>query len=592
MLVVLQVGGQWWRFDEPVAVITAVSPTDVLAALQAIETAVTERQLYAAGFMTYEAGGAFGLAVPDRSPDGLPLLCFGLYERPLLGVREALLPLSDKDGAGKYTWVDWQPGVSQAAYEAAIGYIKAAIARGDSYQINYTFPLTNRFQGDSRALFHELARGQRGSYMAYVEMGDYVINSVSPELFFQLDGQQLLSKPMKGTGIRGRTLAEDAVHIAALQASLKDRAENVMIVDMIRNDMGRVATVGSVEVSRLFEVERYPTLLQMTSTVTAKTEVPISQIMAHMFPCASITGAPKVRTMELIRQLEPQPRGIYCGTIGYMGPKRQAQFNVAIRTVVINRATQAAAYHVGSGIVWDSQTVGEYEECQLKAKVLSQKVESFQLLESFLWTPEAGYFLLAEHVNRLMASVAYFGWVVAETAVRNQLSDFATSLTEPVKVRLLLDEWGEITLQAVPLAQHALPEPVRVGLAREVVSDTVIWLYHKTSQRRWYNKARASRPDCDEVILWNQRDEITEASSSNMVLQLDNQLYTPPITSGLLAGTLRHSLLQNNDGSHTPGGLLLQERVLFKDDLRQAKKIWLINSVRGWRTAVLVEGNE
>jgi len=576
LIAIIQDGRTWRCFAEPVQVITAVTPEEVWPALRAVETAVSQQHLYAAGFLTYEAAAAFGLAV--HPPGDLPLLWFGLYKQS--GQQEIgesfNRPITQLPN---YSISNWQPAVSQSAYHVAIRQIKEAIARGDTYQVNYTFPMRAEFTGDPLALFADLAQAQQGSYAAYVDTGRFVVCSASPELFFRLDGEVLTSKPMKGTAVRGKTLAEDEANIAWLAQSEKNRAENVMIVDMIRNDMGRVAEIGSVQVPELFAVERYPTVLQMTSTVRARTRRPLLEIFQAMFPCASITGAPKVRTMEIIRELEPQPRGVYTGAIGFISPDRTAQFNVAIRTVTVDRERGAAVYGVGSGIIWDSDAAAEYAECQVKARVLAEKRPSFQLLESLLWRPGEGYFLLEAHLRRLADSGVYFAVPLDSTAVRDELTRFALSLTEPCKIRLLVSPTGEMEMEAVPLARGAWPQPLHVALADTAVSSENVWLYHKTTRREWHDAARAARPDCDEVILWNEWGELTEATTANLVLNVDGELLTPSVSCGLLAGTFRNYLLANGR---------IRERILTKADLRRARRIFLINSVRRWQTAVLV----
>nr|MBP7046004.1 aminotransferase class IV [Chloroflexota bacterium] len=294
--------------------------------------------------------------------------------------------------------------------------------------------------------------------------------------------------------------------------------------------------------------------------------------------CASITGAPKVRTMRIIRELEPEPRGVYTGAVGLIAPEPEApsrlraQFNVAIRTVVVDRQRETAVYNVGSGVVWDSDAAAEYAECLLKAEVLLARRPDFDLLESLLWRPESGYFLLDRHVARLMDSAAYFDVALAETAVRTSLAQHAAGLAEPCKVRLVVGQNGRIQTESMPLGQ--MPEPALVGLALEPVRSDDLFLCHKTTQRQAYEAARASRPDCDEVILWNERGELTEACSSNVVLALDGALWTPPVSCGLLAGTLREEMLAHGR---------IHEKILTKEDLRQAAQIYLINSVRGWR---------
>ncbi len=463
--VVLQEGGQWWRFEAFERAVVAWRADEVAAAVREVERAVEEDGLLAAGYLAYEAAAAYGLSVHPPPPDGPPLLWFGLFHR-----RAAILAASLSDG--RYHFGEWQPALDFPAYAAALKRIKAAIARGDTYQANFTFPLRADFAGDPRALFAALSAAQRAEYGAYLDLGRFVICSASPELFFRRDGERIESRPMKGTAHRGLTAAEDRAQIEWLRRSEKNRAENVMIVDMIRNDLGRVARVGSVAVPQLFAVERYPTLLQMTSTVTALTDAPLSDVLAAAFPCASITGAPKKRTMELLRELEVGPRGVYTGAIGVVLPGRRAQFNVAIRTAIIDRARGAAVYHVGSGVVWDSDAAAEFEECRLKARVLSAPpAPPFQLLESLLWTSGEGYVLREAHLRRLAESGEYFGYPVSLMAAAARLDELAVGLAAPSKVRLLVGPGGEVEGEARPLAEgaHAGTAAAGAGPRRGVV---------------------------------------------------------------------------------------------------------------------------
>jgi para-aminobenzoate synthetase/4-amino-4-deoxychorismate lyase len=566
--VLLQEGGQWWRFEGFVRAVVARRADEVIDAVRAVERAVAEEGLLAAGYLAYEAAAAYGLSTYPPAADGPPLLWFGLFR----GRRAGILPASPSTG---YRFGPWQPALDYPTYAAALARIKAAIARGDTYQANFTFALRADFSGDPLALFGALSAAQRADYGAYLDLGRFVICSASPELFFRRDGQRVESRPMKGTAPRGLTTADDRAQIDWLRHSEKNQAENVMIVDMIRNDLGRVAHVGSVTVPELFAVERYPTLLQMTSTVVAQTDASLSDLLAAVFPCASITGAPKRRTMQLLRELEGGPRGIYTGAIGMVLPDGRAQFNVAIRTAVIDRARGTAVYHVGSGVVWDSDAAAEYEECRLKARVLSAPpAVPFELLESLLWTPAAGYFLLDEHLRRLADSAEYFGYRLDLAAVARRLDEVAARLAGPSKVRLLVAANGTARLSAAPLAEGAPPEPLRVALAPEPVSSADVWLYHKTTRRAAYDAARAARPDYDDVILWNERGELTETTTSNLVLTFDGQHWTPPVSAGLLPGTLRARLLATGE---------ITERPLTAADLAHAERVWLVNSVRGWR---------
>ncbi|MCC6135830.1 MAG: aminodeoxychorismate synthase component I [Candidatus Contendobacter sp.] len=575
--IVIQQGQGGFQLSQPVTIVIAHQADEVIPALQAIEAAVNQHRLYAAGFLCYEAAAAYDLAGHAPFPE-VPLLWFGLYEQAT-PIRDwpALIAQAAQRPVGAIS--DWHPTISLADYEQAFDRIKHYLAAGHSYQVNYTFPLHADFSGDPWVLFARLATAQQAEYAAFIDTGRLVIGSASPELFFQIDGERLTAKPMKGTALRGCTLVEDQAQIAGLQQSAKNRAENLMVVDMLRNDLGRVAHIGSVAVPQLFAVERYPTLLQMTSTVTARTRVPIAEILAHLFPCASITGAPKVRTMQIIRELEPGPRGVYTGAVGFIGPNRQARFNVAIRTVLIDQQRQQARYGVGSGLVWDSNAADEYAECRLKARVLTTQRPSFQLLEALLWEPDHGYFLRAAHGRRLAETAAYFGVALDQSAIETGLTDLAQTLSETSKIRVCVAMDGRFTLEAEPLAQAAALLPLRVGLARDPVNSSTVWLYHKTTRREIYAAARATRPECDEVILWNERGELTEASSANLVLDLAGDWVTPSVTSGLLAGTFRGELLAQGR---------IREQALTGADLRRADHIFLINSVRRWQNTILV----
>jgi para-aminobenzoate synthetase/4-amino-4-deoxychorismate lyase len=391
----------------------------------------------------------------------------------------------------------------------------------------------------------------------------------------------VISRPMKGTAPRGRTLDEDRAQMEWLYHSEKNRAENVMIVDMIRNDLGRIAEIGSVQVPQLFEIERYPTVLQMTSTVTAQTDAPFTQIMSALFPCASITGAPKVGTMKFIAELETTPRGVYTGAIGYLTPERVAQFNVAIRTVTIDRERQQAEYGVGGGIVWDSDAADEYRECEIKTRVLTSSPIEFELLEALLWTPEDGYFLLDRHVARLKDTAEYFGFPFDRAALIDRLEEVRRSLPAvDHKVRVALKRSGALSITATALSDIPRPLVQRVALARNPIDSHDVFLYHKTSRRAVYDRVQAEQPACDDVILWNERGEITESCSANVVIDLAQELITPPLESGLLGGIFRSELLEQGQ---------IAERVLTIEMLRTAQRMWLINSVRKWMDVVLID---
>ncbi len=555
-------------FHDPFEIVSVKRVEDVLPALDRIELAVS-RGSYAAGFISYEAAPAFDAALKAHSPGSLPLLWFGLFES-METTENPPLPHED------FSVGRWNALVSRDDYLAAVQRIQRFIAAGDTYQVNYTFPMRSSFSGNPLNWFRQLCDSQQADHCAFVDTGRFQILSASPELFFRLDGDLLEARPMKGTRPRGRWHGEDQ-HIAAeLAAAGKDRAENVMIVDLLRNDMGRCSETGSVEVRSLFDVERYGTVWQMTSAITSRTRAPLRTIFEVMFPSGSVTGAPKVRAMEIIRELEPHPRGVYCGSIGWLGPDRRAEFNVAIRTVCIDSSQGVAEYNVGGGITSGSSPDDEYRECCTKASLLTHLRPEFELLETFLF--DGQYYLLSEHLRRLAASAGYFDFALDLHQIRLALdekaarfhSDIVDLKNEPQKIRLLLARDGSFRLEFEPMRELAR---VKLGFARESVTSNEAFLYHKTTYRDVYQKAKRSRPDCDDVLLWNERGEITETTIANIVLQINGEWLTPAVDSGLLAGTMREHLLRSGQ---------IRESRLYKSDVARAASIRLINSVRKW----------
>ena len=563
---------QWLHFQHPKRIISAHRIEEVLPALKTIEEQVYLRGLYAAGFIAYEAAPAFDSALAVQKDGLFPLLWFGIYGKPeQINLPTTTPSIQDLPRT-------WTPSVTRAEYEHALSRIKHYIEAGDTYQVNFTVRLQSPFKGDPWSYFIELSRAQDAAYSAFVNTKKWIICSASPELFFQLDGEELISRPMKGTASRGMMLRDDLEQAEWLHHSEKNRAENIMIVDMVRNDMGRIAHTGSVHVSKLYEVEKYPTLWQMTSTVRAETGAGLSAIMQALFPPASITGAPKHRTMEIIAELEQTPRRIYTGSVGFVGPDRKAQFNVAIRTVLIDKVKGQAEYGVGGGIVWDSVDKMEFEECQTKARIITQGVPDFDLLESILWTPEQGYFLLPYHLARLLASAVYFSFSADRDAICTKLDSLAHTLAKTAhKIRLLVAKDGGITLQAEALGDGAI-DPLHVCLASAPIDSANPFLYHKTTNRVVYEQALAACPGYTDVILWNEKGEVTESCIANIVVELDGELYSPPIPCGLLPGTYRAYLLEQGK---------VRERVIRKEDLVTSPHIYLVNSVRKEREVVV-----
>jgi para-aminobenzoate synthetase/4-amino-4-deoxychorismate lyase len=407
-----------------------------------------------------------------------------------------------------------------------------------------------------------------------------VVCSASPELFFEKHGSTIVSKPMKGTAARGLWYEQDLEQAERLRSSEKERAENVMIVDMVRNDLGRIARAGSVQVSALFEVQRYPTVWQMTSTVTAETDASLADIMTALFPPASITGAPKASTMGIIADAECSPRRIYTGTIGCIDPDGHAQFNVAIRTALVNRKSEQVEYGTGGGIVADSMASQEWAETALKSKVLATRRRSFDLLETMLWDG-ADYALLELHLKRLLQSAEYFGYPARVDDLRELLSEFGRTHLRPSegirhRVRMLVSRTGAAEITATPLVPQtpsadtsSLPG---IPLAEAPVDPGDPFLYHKTTNRDVYSSALASRPGAPDVLLFNNRREVTESTIANVIVEMHGRLFTPPVACGLLPGTARERLLQERT---------IEERVISLDDLGRGHRVFLVNSVRG-----------
>jgi para-aminobenzoate synthetase/4-amino-4-deoxychorismate lyase len=574
-------------FTDRVGEIVAVSIEGVVPAIREVEEAA-RRGLWAIGYIGYEAAPAFdpNLVVRARPVTGfhddLPLLWFGLHETRILN------PEPDTN-LGEYRLSPWQSVDDADTYQAAVARIREHIIAGDTYQVNYTTRLRAQFSGDPVAFYHDLAAAQSGGYGTYLDTGRYQIVSASPELFFDrypagrgID--RLITRPMKGTAPRGRWASEDDEQRRRLEQSAKDRAENLIIVDLLRNDLGRVAEFGSVAVEDLQAVERYDTVWQMTSTIAGavRAEVPLRDVLRALFPCGSITGAPKVRTMEIIRDVESQPRGVYTGAIGFVTPHGvpgpRASFSVGIRTVVIDSATGDAEYGVGGGITFDSEPAAEYAEAALKAKILSYGRTDFELLETMRWNPHTGWFWQDEHLARLAASADYFGVPLDLERVRERLAA-AVADGDESRVRLTVSRRGAIRMQVEPYLP-AERSSVAVAIDRDAVDVNEPFLYHKTTRRAVYDDRLARHPHADDVLLTNPDGELTESTIANVAVKLGDRWFTPPVAAGCLPGIYRQVLLDEG---------VLAERRLPVAVLGECEGIALINSVRLWRSAFVVD---
>jgi para-aminobenzoate synthetase / 4-amino-4-deoxychorismate lyase len=572
-----------FRLTEPIGVLEATRLEEVASVIDAAEGAAT-RGLWVAGFVSYEAAPGLDPSLRVRMRQEadpfarLPLAWFAMFERR----EETQLP--EAPGGSSPDQDAWRPSVDRARYDVAIATIREHIAAGDTYQVNHTLRLRSRIEGDPRGLYRDLCHAQRGAYNAYLHTGRYRILSASPELFFRIDGDRITCRPMKGTAARGRWPAEDEQVRRGLAGSVKDRAENAMIVDLIRNDLGRVARMGSVRWDDVFAVERYETVWQLTSTVAATLppHVRLLDVFRALFPSGSVTGAPKVSTMGIIADLEDSPRGVYCGAVGYLAPTDlgpAARFNVPIRTVMHDTETSVAEYGVGGGITWDSSAQGEFDETVAKARVLVARRPRFDLLESVGCDPDVGLRRLDGHLARLSASAEYFGFAFDDGVVREALQAEAARFSgRSAKIRLLLDRRGHVQTGGAPMSPSEGPVRLSIDTGHAVDPGDVL-LFHKTSLRGTYEGARARHPDADDTVLVNTRGEVTETTTSNLAVQLDGRWWTPPLDAGLLPGCERTALLAEG---------VVDERSLTIDDLRRATEIAVLNSVRGWRAAVVV----
>ena len=577
-------------FTKPIRVLEARTPADVAGLFPQIEDAI-HRGHFAAGFFAYECGACFEPHVPLRLGRDNDLLAWlGIYEHSFRFDHTTGKFLDGEPAdlcAGievpAVALVQLSLDLNEQQFAAPIEQIHEWIRAGDVYQLNFTFPVHLKTDLRPAALYARLRGAQPVDYGAFLhcQAGRHIL-SLSPELFFRVQQEgakrRITTQPMKGTALRGRTTSEDREIAKGLASDVKNCAENVMIVDLIRNDLGRICEFGSVRVEKLFDVERYPTLWQMTSTVQGELRPDISyeRIFRALFPCGSITGAPKIRAMQLLAQLENNPRGIYTGAIGFFSAE-ETVFNVAIRTVLFEDG--AATMGVGGGIVIDSQPEAEFQECRLKAEFLTRTTEPFSLVETMLW--DGHYGLMQLHLDRLADSADYFGFHCERTDVRSALLDQASLFPDqrPRRVRLLLDCNGAVRIEAEIMAAVSVQgsAPPRVCIAAERTNSNDRFFFHKTTNRTLYDGclAAASRAGFADVLFLNQQGEVTEGAISNVLIEKDGRWYTPPVCCGVLPGVYRRHLLQTRPE--------IEEKILILEDVRSADAVYICNAVRGLR---------
>jgi para-aminobenzoate synthetase/4-amino-4-deoxychorismate lyase len=566
-------GGVAAAHADPVELLIAERAGQIAELLDRVE-ALAAAGCTLIGFVGYEAAHAFDPALVAHSfPEGLPVAMFAAYR-------------AESAPRGRHGFIvgPWRDQCGPDRFDAAIAAIRADIGEGRLYQVNYTTRLQAACMGDSLALFDALRSAQPGAHSFYLDFGRWQICSVSPELFFEWrqpdnDGRTLTVRPMKGTAARSADPAGDRDAALALRNSVKDRAENLMIVDLLRNDLARVARLGSVTVPSLFDVEPWPTVWQMTSTVSCSTRpgIRLADVFGALFPCGSVTGAPKAEAMKAITELEPSARGVYCGAVGVVRPGGDCHFNVAIRTVVVDGIRQLAECGIGSGIVSDSTATGEADEWRTKRRFLDVASPAYELFETLLWR-RGRYWLRREHLARLAASATVLGFPFdigrLERALDAAVSGFGDGHW---RVRLRLDARGEVATDCEAAAAPPC-EPVEVAWAARPVDSRDPRLRHKTSRRGYYDALAVT--GAFDTLLFNERGEVTEFTRGNLVVRLEGRLLTPAAASGLLPGTLRDALLRRG---------AVQEAVLKTEDLIRVESMWFVNSVRGSLAVTFVD---
>jgi para-aminobenzoate synthetase/4-amino-4-deoxychorismate lyase len=596
---------QAFELAAPVDQLEARTTSEVVAVLDEVEAAAG-RGLYVAGFVAYEAAPAFDRALTIRrdpiadSMADLPLAWFGVFAEshpatplPVAGA-ETHRPIGGNE-------VPWTCEIDASEHADGVDSIRAAIAAGDTYLVNYTTRFRRPWKvGEAPfTLYQQLVAGYDSGFHVYLETPEWAVACGSPELFFELVSNRLTTRPMKGTAPRGRWSQEDLRLGAELGSSPKERAENVMVVDLLRNDLGRIAVPGTVEVPELWQVERHPRLWQLTSTVAATTPsgTGLAEVFGALFPSGSVTGAPKVSAMATIADLEPSGRGVYCGAVGLVRPGATtpsgqpsvtARFAVAIRTAVVDKAHQVVEYGSGGGITWDSAADREWEEVLLKAKALTDPAvpvgPAAGLFETMGYHPSppggTGPEVrnLPGHLARLASSAAYLGFPPPHRA-EVRIAEAVSGLATPARVRLVLHADGSMEVDTAPLLdEDARIDDLTLCIDTQPVHSGDARLFHKTTDRDRYSERAARHPHADDVVLVNQRGEVTETTRANLAVRLDGRWWTPGLACGLLPGVERQRLIDCGT---------LAERVVTVDEFRLAEAVATLSSLRGWRTARL-----
>ncbi len=570
-----------YLFSNPLEILSASEAAEVPALFSAIEHRL-QAGMYIAGFLSYECGYVLQ-DIADMRPSNeasIPLAWFGVFAEPETLSHELPNPFAHQS-AGHPEISNLSIALDRDEYARSVERIRTYIADGDTYQVNYTTQADFHYSGSPEALYEELLLRQPVPFSAFAHVGSKYILSFSPELFFRLEGNSVAVRPMKGTARRGKNSAEDEQIRQWLSQDAKNRAENIMIVDLMRSDLGRISEIGSVKVESLFDVEKYKTLFQMTSTISAKLRPDVDwyQIFRSLFPSGSVTGAPKIRTMEIIHELEPRNRGVYTGAIGFISPRREAVFSVPIRTLVV--ADGQGSMGIGSGITYESIPDREYEECLLKARFLLPQPK-FELIETLGWNGQ--YLFLEQHTLRLASSAEYFDFRFSRELLLQSLRQNEAGLIagENYKVRVLLSPAGDLKISN-ELITPAQADTVDLAVSHARTDSEDPFLYHKTTQRDLYSRIsqEVRTLGCEDAIFLNEKGEVTECANNNIFAKMNGRLLTPPLRCGVLPGIFRQHVLESDSNA--------AEQVLTLADLWAADELYICNSVRGMRRARLIQ---
>ncbi|MEC8148419.1 MAG: chorismate-binding protein [Pseudomonadota bacterium] len=558
----------WHRYRQPVTVFVARNLNEVCDVVSNVEKTVNDYNLHAVGFVSYEASPAFNSDMIVCEAKGFPFACFALFDKYEIVGQVRSSSATEKPF--------WSCAISLQDYMKKVIAIKELIESGDIYQINYTTQFRAEID-DFEQFFYDFVSDE--PYACFIDTSEFQVLSASPELFFELEENVIRSKPMKGTAPRFDSLKLDNESRDQLAESEKNKAENLMITDMMRNDLSKIAKLGSVSVRNAFQVEKYSTVWQMTSTIEAYTKASLLEIFRALFPCSSITGAPKNKSMEYIKFFEKKPRGIYTGAIGIIRPNRKAVFSVAIRTALRDQATGGTVYGSGGGIVWDSKPVPEFKEVNYKTRILKtvRNDHNFHLFETMQLQHKLGIKFLNRHLKRLEMAANFFGINFSKKKVLEFLEAeiISQGIEYDARLKLALDIYGKFSLFCSKIKKPFEKDQV-VQFAVTPVDKKDIYLYYKTNFRDNYDRAQSEVPSDIEPILFNQDFQVTETNISNIVYEKDGELFTPPVECGLLPGVLRDKLLEDST---------IREKAITKNDLLKVNNLFLINSLRGWRNA-------